>query len=204
MDDIKNILCKLPKIDELDDSRDTASVLIPFIKFEGEWNLLFEKRAMHLIHQPGEICFPGGKREAGESALETAIRETSEELLIDKNSIEIISQMSSVVGPKSRTIGIFIGQIKDYDMTFDPEEVDSICLVPIKWFMENEPKGYDVDMVAVPHEDFPFDKIPGGRNYPWSIMKRKVYFYEYNDTVIWGFTAGVMKDFAEMIKQIIQ
>ena len=44
--------------------------------------ILYEVRASDLDRQPGEVCFPGGQIEAGETPLEAALRETEEELAI--------------------------------------------------------------------------------------------------------------------------
>ena len=50
------------------------AVLIPLIKKEDGYHVLFEVRAKHLNKQPGEVCFPGGKVEPGESTYEAAVR----------------------------------------------------------------------------------------------------------------------------------
>ena len=56
------------------------AILVPLAQWEGKLCLLFETRAETLVgHQPGEVCFPGGRRERGERPVETALRETWEE-----------------------------------------------------------------------------------------------------------------------------
>lgn len=178
-----------------------ASVLIPLLQKDDIWHVLFEKRALHLLHQPGEICFPGGKHEGNESDEETARRETAEELCIDKETIEIISPPMYMAGPGNRRMGVFVGILQDYQGTFEADEVDSVYCIPLHWFLETEPKGYEVDMVSVPREDFPFDRIPGGRDYPWKVATKTVYFYDHPDINIWGFTAGVMRDFIGILQE---
>ena len=64
------------------------AVLIPLIKKEDGYHVLFEVRARHLNKQPGEVCFPGGKVEPGETTYEAAVRETTEELFIQREHIE--------------------------------------------------------------------------------------------------------------------
>ena len=49
------------------DVKNRFSVMIPLIKRDGDIHLLFEKRAFTLRNQPGEISFPGGRIEKGES-----------------------------------------------------------------------------------------------------------------------------------------
>jgi 8-oxo-dGTP pyrophosphatase MutT (NUDIX family) len=67
------------------------AVLIPFVTTEEGKALLLEVRSQ-LVKQPGEICFPGGRVEAGETPAETAVRETCEELGLKPEDIEVISE----------------------------------------------------------------------------------------------------------------
>ena len=45
-----------------------------------------------------------------------------------------------------------------------------------------------------PTDNFPFDKVPGGKEYPWARGEYEVLFYEYDDRIIWGLTAGMKKE----------
>ena len=72
------------------------AILVPMIKINHELHLLFEVRSSELKRQPGEICFPGGKKELNETFEETAIRETIEELNISSDNIEVIGELPSV------------------------------------------------------------------------------------------------------------
>ena len=56
--------------------RGEFAVLAPLVRVDGETHLLFEVRALHMRRQPGEVCFPGGQIEEGETPLEAAVRET--------------------------------------------------------------------------------------------------------------------------------
>lgn len=49
-------------------------------------------------------------------------------------------------------------------------------------------------------EKFPYEKIPGGKNYDWKQGKYSVYFYEYQEYIIWGMTAKITKNFIDIIK----
>ena len=91
------------------DSTHESAVVVPIIKINNETHILFEVRALSLNNQPGEICFPGGKIEKGENALNCAIREACEELNISKNNIEIINKLACLVTPFNMTIYSFVG-----------------------------------------------------------------------------------------------
>ena len=74
-------------------------------------------------------------------------------------------------------------------------------LVPIanSSFLENEPERYSVDSKVIPGEDFPYDRIVGGRNYKWRSRAFDELFYDYNGITIWGLTARVIYSFANII-----
>ncbi len=82
-------------------------------------------------------------------------------------------------------------------------EVDHIFTVPIDFFLENQPKVYYVDLHTSISRDFPYNLIPNGENYSWQKGKYPVYFYRYNDYIIWGgYTAKMTKHFIDIIKPL--
>lgn len=178
------------------------SVFIPLIKVDGKTHLLYEKRAISLRNQPGEISFPGGRIEVGESPREAAIRETCEELLLKKNEIEIYSESDYLINPYSAIIYSFIGEIKkDFDkIKPSKDEVDEAFLVPLDFFFENKPKAYLNRLEYERAADFPYDLIPNGKNYKFKSGQEETLFYQYEDKIIWGFTAKITKNFIDKIK----
>ncbi|HSN65411.1 MAG TPA: CoA pyrophosphatase, partial [Fusibacter sp.] len=103
-----------------------SSVLIPLIKRNDTWHLLYERRSYDLKSQPGEICFPGGSIEAVELPRDAAIRETCEELNLTRDSIEIIGQIDSIMTSFDMLIHCYVGllhcQFEEID--FSKDEVD--------------------------------------------------------------------------------
>lgn len=185
------------------DIENSFSVMIPLIKRKGDVHLLFEKRALTLRNQPGEISFPGGRIEEGETPEKAAIRETCEELLIEENEVEVYSEGDFLVNPYSAIIYTFSGEIKKdfYEINPSKDEVDKVFTVPLKFFIENEPKSYHLNLNVNRSEDFPYHLIPNGENYKFKRGREEVLFYEYNGEVIWGFTAKVARRFAEKLKK---
>ena len=173
------------------------AIAIPFVDAD---HLLFQVRSDKLDRQPGDICFPGGAVEDGESPEVAVIRELSEELLISEKQIELQEETSLLVND-SAIIHCFPCRISDYDDRFNQEEVSEVFLVPISFFANTAAKVYEVDWKPVFPEDFPFDKINGGRNYNWRPRKSKIRFYEYEGRVIWGMTARIIENFVHSTKK---
>lgn len=178
-----------------------SAVVIPLIEKDGAYEVLFEVRSSKLNHQPGEICFPGGRCDEGETPKQGAHREICEELLIQPEQVEIIAPMDILISPSSMILYPYLGLLKNYQGTFSESEVQEVFTVPLKYFLENEPDTYYNTVRNIPQEDFPFDKIDGGENYKWHKGKYPVHFYEYEGYIIWGLTARIMRSAAQLMNK---
>lgn len=178
-----------------------SAVMILLKNIDGVWYILFEVRALHLSSQPGDICLPGGKRDLDETPKDTAIRETMEELGINESDIEYIGAMDYLENPYGIRIYPHIGILNNsFIIHPNEDEVDHIFYVPLVFFLEEKPKGYNIKVGPVNFRDFPFDKIRGGKNYPFRTGNNIKYFYEYKDYFIWGFTADIIKYFIDSLR----
>ncbi|KEI04620.1 CoA pyrophosphatase [Clostridium botulinum] len=177
-----------------------SSVMILLIEEEGEIYLVFEKRALSLRKQPGDVSLSGGAIEDGETPKDAAIRETFEELNINKEDFEFIGEMDYLITPFNSIIYTFVGKITTDVIYPNKNEVDHIFKVPLKFFIENKPQKYEGMIKQHYKDDFPFNLINGGKNYKFSSKTYYQYFYKYNEYVIWGFTAMIIKRFIEIIK----
>lgn len=181
------------------------AVLIPLIEVDGRWEVIFELRSKDLKTQPGEVSFPGGRMELGESFEETAIRETMEELNLREENIEILGELDYLISYANLEIHCFLGTISGVNVDNivpNPEEVDHIFTVPLEYFLKVEPKGYYMDLKNVYNDEFPYNLIPGGKDYKFRRARRTIYFYEYNDYIIWGYTASMIKHLTEILKDL--
>ena len=178
-------------IEEVSSVRRQNAVLIPLVETVGELGILFEVRQSG-IRQGGEICFPGGRIEENETAEEAAVRETSEELLIPRDKIEVIAPMHAMTGPGGAKISSCLGILHDYEGTYSGQEVERVFCVPLSWFALHEPRISNAAMVVKTPEDFPYELLPGGADYPWHRIPRRFYFYESEGGVIWGITAQLL------------
>ncbi|MDR3295557.1 MAG: CoA pyrophosphatase [Clostridiales Family XIII bacterium] len=178
------------------------SVLAPLVVRGGELHFLFELRSENLRRQPGEVSFPGGKVERGESPRECAIRETSEELGIPQAHIEVLGELDYIPA-YSDTLYSFLGVLPDadYEKTMNRDEVREIFLAPAAFFMENEPEVYSFDVRPKVDEDFPYGKIRQAQGYKWRSSTMTVPIYSFGDKVIWGMTARITWNLVRILKE---
>lgn len=178
-----------------------SAVLIPLVKVGNSYSILFELRSKTMKTQPGEISFPGGKIEEKETPKEACIRETCEELGITQNNIEIISPLDIYVSPSNLIIHPYLGILKDINnININKDEVDHTFLVPIDYLLEYKADYYTNDVKVIPNKNFPYEKIPHKENYKFAEGNYPVWFYEYNNYVIWGITARILENFLTFIK----
>jgi len=180
-----------------------SAVLLPLVENQGQLSVLFEQRSRHLNHQPGEICFPGGSIEPSDSnEAQAAIRETCEELGITPDDIEVIAPLDLLVTPFNLIIYAYLCEINDYHKVHpNPNEVEDVFCIPINHLQLSSYKYYQIDIIPKPVDDFPFELIPGGRQYNWRNGIYPVYFYIYEGRVIWGLTARILNHFLSLCDQ---
>lgn len=176
-----------------------SSVLVPLIRSGKEISLLFEVRSENLYSQPNEICFPGGKIERFENTQQAAIRETSEELMIPESHIKVIAELDTIVTPFNSILYPFVGELNNYAGTFNPEEVKEVFMVPLSFFIHTTPLSYNIDVTMKPKADFPYKLIQKGRDYPWGKGQYPVYFYIYENRIIWGLTARIINNLVSLL-----
>lgn len=189
------------------------SVMVLFCKIEDEINILFEKRAMN-IAQGGEISFPGGKIEKEDpSCIETALRETFEEIGIKKERITNVTHYGKLLIPTGQLIDVQFGVIENFsydELKINPDEVEKVFLVPLKFFTEKKPLIEKVMVENRPEYSkgnekriFSVEKlgIPSKYGKPWG-REREIYFYNYQNEVIWGITGEIIYSIAKDIKEI--
>lgn len=178
------------------------AIFLPLIEQDGELHILFEVRSHKLRHQPGDICFPGGRIDPSDQTEKSAaLRETEEELGISREEISAVFPLDYIVSPFGMIIYTFAGFIYP-TAVFKPNaaEVDQLFTVPLRYFIETEPRIYRVHFEVKPEEDFPYDLITGGKNYNWRTRQADEFFYLYEDKVIWGLTAKIVAHFIDVIR----
>ncbi len=186
-----------------------SAVLVPLVTCGDEFHLLFEKRAQG-IRQGSEVCFPGGMHDPGTDAncIETAVRETVEELGIGKEKIEVIGRFDTLVASMGATVDpvLALVDIKDVsELSVNPEEVEDIFLIPVSHFVKHPAEDYKVRLIVEP---FYTDKngnevtlfpakdlgLPEIYHKPWGKAIHRILVYKTPKGIIWGITAEIVHD----------
>ena len=187
-------------VPEIQDVRQEYAVLVPLVERPEGLSLLFEVRASTLAHQPGEVCFPGGKVERGESPRDCALRETFEELGIPAGEVELISPLDLLVQQGKFVMHPFLGVVSPAGlaaMAPSPAEVDSTFLVPVEWLRTHPPQIYSYELKPQVGADFPYDRIGFPNGYRWRSGMATVPVYPWPDRPIWGLTGRIVRRLME-------
>ncbi len=206
---LKNNLPRFPGLQGREKYLNNA-VLVPLIMIDNEFHFLFQKRAYN-ISQGSEICFPGGKYDPKQDKdyRDTAIRETVEELGIDKDKITVEGGLDVVVNSMGMAIEPHIGllNIKHLgEIKINPAEVEKVFALPVSHFEKNKPEIYHVRLEIQPSYTDKNGKtivllpgkelgLPEKYHQPWGGQKVRILAYRTKEGVIWGITAEIVYEF---------
>lgn len=164
---------------------EAAVAILVYPKQDG-LTIILNKRTDRVEHHKGEISFPGGGRDPEDvSILDTALRETQEEMGIDPDDIEIIVQLDQVSTRSGFSITPFVGVIPpDYDFKVSKIEIAEVLEVPIESLIDTENRVED-------------DRVWGNE------VSNKQYSYIYGTHIIWGATARIITQLLDILKKNI-
>ncbi|MDB5762376.1 MAG: Coenzyme pyrophosphatase [Herminiimonas sp.] len=167
---------------EKDMSPTPASVLLPIVVREQGLTLLLTQRTEHLTDHAGQVSFPGGQMEAGDtSAIETALRETEEEVGLDRRHVEVIGTLPDYFTATGYRITPVVAIVHPpFELCADPFEVAEIFEVPLAFLMD-----------GMNHQRRTAD-FPDGR--------RTFYAMPYDRFFIWGATAGMLRNLFHFLR----
>jgi len=179
-----------------------SAVLVPLLRRDGEWQLLFEVRNRRLKRQPGEICFPGGAIEPNDaSPRDAAVRECCEELGVEVPAVSVIGPLDPFVSGSHVLVHPFLGRLDDGAViTPDPGEIEDLLEVPLRFFLDTAAEVHEVETVLRPLPGFPLHRVPDTYGSDWGRKRVSVYFYHYGEHTIWGLSARVLVDLVGRLK----
>lgn len=152
-----------------------AAVLVPVIARPGGASVLLTRRSDHLASHPGQIAFPGGRLEAGETAVDAALREAFEEVALDPAMVEVVGLGDAYETGTGFLVTPVVGWLAMSPKIHpDPDEVAEVFEAP-----------WDFLMDAGNHQQGFYDREGQPRRWFWAVP-----FEERN---IWGVTAGIIR-----------
>lgn len=124
--------CHLPKIA----AQRPASVVIPFVMRQGEWRVVLTKRPDYLPTHAGQISFPGGRTEEGETPMQGALREVFEEIGVKGDSVTLLGRLPSFNAVTEYRVTPFVGILAQNAQIIPCEnEVAAVYELPLSFFM---------------------------------------------------------------------
>ncbi|HEV7922101.1 MAG TPA: CoA pyrophosphatase [Thermoanaerobaculia bacterium] len=177
---LRGILAKRPAMEIDAPSLKRAAVLIAIVRDQAGWSLLFSRRSDQLQSHSGQIAFPGGGVEAGETLEAAVVREAREEVGIPASRVELIGRLDDLITNSGFLVAPFVGVIRErIDYVLQESEVVEVFEVPLDALLD--PALPQVRYVAFRE-----------RRYP-------AYFYPYDRFEIWGLTGRVLKSFLDLV-----
>jgi 8-oxo-dGTP pyrophosphatase MutT (NUDIX family) len=158
-----------------------AAVLVPLIDHPDGMSVLLTQRTPHLSAHAGQISFPGGRIEGGDAdATEAALRETEEEIGLTRAHIRVIGRLDTYVTGTGFEITPIVGIVKvPFPLVIDPFEVSEAFEVPLSFVLN------------------PSNHRRMTREFE---QRKRVFFVlPFENRNIWGATAGILVNLAEVL-----
>ena len=157
-----------------------AAVLIPLVWHGEEWHLLFTRRTDTVESHKGQVSFPGGACDKGETTPEqTALREAEEEIGLQPNDVRILGKLSNLITITYFRVTPVVGVVK-WPAVFrvGEHEVARIFTIPLEW-------------LANPSNRWQFER-PG-------TTRTLIAYHPYDGELLWGATARMTVDFLKVL-----
>jgi 8-oxo-dGTP pyrophosphatase MutT (NUDIX family) len=160
-----------------------ASVLMPLVQRPDAITMLLTQRTAHLTDHAGQISLPGGRAEPDDaSAIETALRESEEEIGLARDRVEVLGTLPDHFTGTGYRVTPVVGLVHPpFDLRADPFEVAEIFEVPLAFLMD----GMNHQRRSI--------TLPGGG-------RRTFYAMPYERFFIWGATAGMLRNLFHFLR----
>jgi len=165
-----------------------SGVMLLLYEKSDSLNIVFTQRKTYDGVHSGQMSFPGGKKDEEDTDLiETALRETFEEVGIEKNKIEVIGKLSELYIPPSNFLVHPVVGFAENIVSFQPHEneVEKVVEIPVKFFLDKKNINFKTEI-----------KIFNG-----NVVHVPAYIYK--EHIIWGATAIMLSEFTYIVERII-
>lgn len=157
-----------------------AAVLIPLMRERGAWKILFTRRTNLVESHKGQVSFPGGACDEGETTPEeTALRESTEEIGVAAANIRVLGKLADMVTVTSYRVTPVVGVIP-WPTVFrlEAKEVERVFTIPLQWLADRRNRW-----------EFPF---PGR-------ARNLIAFHPFDGELVWGATARMTVEFLQVM-----
>ena len=194
----------------------SSAVLIPLFCKNGEYHVLFTQRSNSVAYHKGQVSFPGGTYSEGDSSpLDTALRESWEEIGLESKDVEILGELDDFATVSGFIISSFVGLIPyPYSFRENCDEIGEIFDMPVSALLDESNVRQEhitvsalLDGAGVKREDVSvsalIDKSNLGQDAQIAGNETiSVYFYEHGGRVVWGATARILKQFLDILQSL--
>ena len=159
--------------------RAVAAVLVPlYLDINESVRVIMTKRPDNMRTHPGDVVFPGGRMEPGESAVDAAIREACEEVGLPEEAVNVVGGLSPITtrDPNNVIVPVVARVIRPNVLVPQPEEVE---------------------LILEPTIDELLDETR------WNVSEwfgRNLWFFDFPEATLWGATAFMVRELLEVFR----
>jgi 8-oxo-dGTP pyrophosphatase MutT (NUDIX family) len=157
-----------------------AAVLVPLVWHDDEWHLLYTRRTDKVESHKGQVSFPGGACDDGETTPEqTALREAEEEIGIDPKDVKVLGRLANLITITYFRVTPVVGVVR-WPTVFrvGEHEVARVFTIPLRW-------------LANPSNRWQFERS--------DLNRALIAYHPYDGELLWGATARMTVDFLSVL-----
>lgn len=169
-----------------------AAVLVPLLRTPAGLEVLFSVRSRGLANHAGQIAFPGGRLDPGETVAAAARRETFEEIGVSVPEEALLGTLHDHPSPAGYVVTPIVGVLPwPQPLTLSAAEVDEVFSVPLSELRALTPR-YETRTL----------KIASLETSSSQNVSRVIPFYTWRRRLIWGMTGNVLKDLLDTLREV--